>query len=370
MKEKIGCDPRSPHATDPTYECDPRTNQWVPSAEIIKRDIIRAHPFLAAISNIQNKSLQQVLQLVENVGRQKSKQQKTKQKVVAVQKSKQKTKTTWQTTCKEMEEKCPMQTDLSGDNWCSLDKKDVFYYVKDGKRFCYGVEEIFSIIHLGFTARDTSYQVPPLRLQLPRDSYDRSSFTKEFFKAFREHIKKHGQTPKEPEVLYFLKYYMEFYNNRNIQQYLTDMDPPKVHLSNAIDNFLMAHEEIDINMNTSKWFWLAGKEPRNKRTYLFGWFIILFYLLFWFGYEQIKHTNQGFDRGTNLICAEDNLDFGEDDFGEEDDFGIRFRCEEDNLDFGDDFGEDFGIYFDKQGHCCCCFFCCCDWRDGERAKNR
>lgn len=270
VKEKIGCDPRSPHATDPTYECDPRTNQWVPSAEIIKRDIIRAHPFLAAISNIQNKSLQQVLQLVENVGRQKSKQQKTKQKVVAVQKSKQKTKTTWQTTCKEMEEKCPMQTDLSGDNWCSLDKKDVFYYVKDGKRFCYGVEEIFSIIHLGFTARDTSYQVPPLRLQLPRDSYDRSSFTKEFFKAFREHIKKHGQTPKEPEVLYFLKYYMEFYNNRNIQQYLTDMDPPKVHLSNAIDNFLMAHEEIDINMNTSKWFWLAGKEPRNKRTYLFG----------------------------------------------------------------------------------------------------
>ena len=266
MKEKRGCDPRSPHASDPSYECDPITHQWMPSDEIIKRDIIRAHPFLATISNIQNKSLQQVLQLVENAGRQKSKQQKTtKQKL---QKSKQ--KTTWQKTCKEMEEKCPMETDLSGDNWCSLDKKDVFYYVKDGKRFCYGVEEIFSIIHLGFTARDTSYQVPPLRLQLPRDSYDRSSFTKDFFKAFKEHIKKHRQMPKEPEVCYFLKYYKNFYDNRDIQRFLTQVDPNKVQLSNIIDRFLMTHREIDINMNTSKWFWLTGKEPRNKKTYLFG----------------------------------------------------------------------------------------------------
>lgn len=277
VKEKTGCDPRSPHATDPSYECDPTTHQWVPSDEIIKRDIIRAHPFLAAISNIQNKSLQQVLQLVENGERQKnkSKQQKTttktKQKVVvAVQKSKQKTTTTWQKTCKEMEEKCPMETDLSGDNWCSLDKKDVFYYVKDGKRYCYGVEEIFSIIHLGFTARDTSYQVPPLRLQLPRDSYDRTAFTKDFFKTFKEHIKKHRQVPKEPEVCYFLKYYKQFYDDRNIQTFMTQVDPNKVQLSNTIDQFLMTHRHIDINMNTSKWFWLTGKEPRNKRTYLFG----------------------------------------------------------------------------------------------------
>lgn len=263
VKEKVGCDPRSPHATNPSYECDPATHQWVPSDEIIKRDIIRAHPFLAAISNIQNKSLQQVLHLVENAGRQKSKQKTTT-------KTKQKTTTTWQKTCKEMEEKCPMDTDLSGDNWCSLDKKDVFYYVKDGKRYCYGVEEIFSIIHLGFTARDTSYQVPPLRLQLPRDSYDRSSFTKDFFKAFKEHIKKHRQMPKEPEVCYFLKYYKNFYDNRDIQRFLTQVDPNKVQLSNIIDRFLMTHREIDINMNTSKWFWLTGKEPRNKKTYLFG----------------------------------------------------------------------------------------------------
>lgn len=262
VKEKIGCDPRSLHANDPSYECDRETLRWMPADEIIKRDIIRAHPFLAAIHNIQNKPLHQVLGLVENHGFQKSKQ-KTKQKI-------QHKTGTWQKTCKEMEEKCPMETDLSGDNWCSLEKKDVFYYTKDGKRFCYGVEEIFSIIHLGFTARDTSYQVPPLRLQLPRDSYDRSAFTKEFFKSFKKHIKKHGQVPKEPEVCYFLKYYNEFYNDKDIQPFLNQTDPNKVQLSNAIDRFLLKHRTVDINMNTSKWSWLAGKEPRNKRTFLFS----------------------------------------------------------------------------------------------------
>jgi hypothetical protein len=262
MKEKIGCDPRSPHANDPSYTCDPITHQWMPSDEVIKRDIIRAYPFLSAIRNIQNKTLAQVLMLIENHGGQKS-----KQKTVARQKTKQ-PKTTWQKTCKEMEEKCPMETDLSGDNWCSLDKKDVFYYVKDGKRFCYGVEEIFSIIHLGFTARDTSYQVPPLRLQLPRDSYDRTPFTEDFFKSFKAHIKKHGQTPKEPEVCYFLKYYKQFYNNPKIKPFLTQMDPNKVQLSNAIHEFLMKPRHIQINMGTSKWEWLPRKQPTSISTYL------------------------------------------------------------------------------------------------------
>lgn len=257
-REKTGCDPRSPHANNPSYGCDQATRQWVPNEELVKRDIIKAHPFLATVPDIQRKTLYQVFQLVEAAaGRQKNKtkQQKTKTK-------------TWDTACKEMEEKCPMETDLSGDNWCSLDPKDVFYFTKDGKRFCYGVEEIFSIIHMGFTARDTSYQVPPLRFQLPRDSYDRTPFSKEFFHAFQKHLKKHPHIPKEPEVCYFLKFYKEFYDSPSIHPFLTETNPNKVQLSNAIDNFLMKHRHIDINMDTSRWFWMAGKEPRNKKTYM------------------------------------------------------------------------------------------------------
>jgi hypothetical protein len=162
-----------------------------------------------------------------------------------------------------------METDLSGDPWCSLDAKDVFYYTKNGKKFCYGVAEIFSIIHLGFTARDTSYEVPPLRFQLPRDSYDRTPFTKDFFTAFKAHLKKHGQTPTQPEVCYFIKYVNKFYTDRAIVPFLSQRDPNKVQMSNAIDNFLLRYKEIDINMRTDKWFWRRGNTPRNMRQYLF-----------------------------------------------------------------------------------------------------
>jgi hypothetical protein len=262
VKQKVGCNPLSPFANDPSYECDPETNQWTSVDEIIKRDIIQANPFLAAIQNIQNKSLNQILKLVEQ-------RYKTKQSTKTKQKTKQQNKG-WRETCKEMEEKCPMDTDLSGDNWCSLEPKNVFYYEKNGKRSCYGVDEIFSIIHLGFTARDTSYQVPPLRFQLPRDSYDRTPFTKEFFKKFKEHNRKYRHVPKQPEVCYFLKHYREFYNDDNIKPFLTQLDPNKVNLSNAIDQFLLKHRHIDINMRTSNWFWLPGKEPQNKFNYIFN----------------------------------------------------------------------------------------------------
>lgn len=264
VKQKTGCDPLSIHANDPTYECDKETNLWMSVDDIIKRDLVRSNPFLSNIQNIQNKTLNQVLTLIEENNGNRTKQ-KTKTSA-----QKQQHKQAWNKTCKEMEEKCPMETDLSGDNWCSLEPKDVFYYEKNGKRFCYGVDEIFSIIHLGFTARDTSYQIPPLRLQLPRDSYDRTPFTKSFFKAFKDHIKKHRQIPKQPEVCYFLKYYKFFYDNSYIQQIMNQVDPSKVQLSNAIDRFLMGQREIDINMNTSKWFWLAGKEPTNKFNYIFS----------------------------------------------------------------------------------------------------
>jgi hypothetical protein len=288
-KEKVvgqttGCDPRSPFANNPAYECDPETNRWMPTDWLIKREIIRAHPHLTSIPNIYDRPLSYIIRLVDNPGNNKTKAKTTKTKakttktktkavktkVKTIQKQKQKQDDGWQKTCKEMEEMCPMETDLSGDNWCSLDPKSVFYYKKDNKRFCYGVEEIFSIIHLGFTARDTSYEVPPLRLQLPRDSYDRTPFPKEFFKLFKEHIYKNRIYPSQPEVCYFLKNYRKFYDDTDIKPFLTQTDPNKVQLSNAINRFLLKDRSIDINMNTSKWVWLPGKKPLNLRLYIWA----------------------------------------------------------------------------------------------------
>ena len=130
------------------------------------------------------------------------------------------------------------------------------------------MDEIFSSIHLVFTARDTSYEVPPLRLQLPRDSYDRTPFTKDFFVAFKDHVKKHRQVPRQPEVAYFLRYVSEFYDSPDIQPFLSQLDPNKVRLSNAIHAFLMKHRDIDINLRRSVWFWLPLRQPTHLHQYV------------------------------------------------------------------------------------------------------
>jgi len=252
------CNLNNPKARDNNYECNPLTNRWVKKKVVIKQKTAgNCNP-----KNPKALDINYECNPITNRWIKKKLTHKTKENTT------EKTKR-WHNKCKEMEQKCPMETDLSGDSWCSLEPKDVFYYVKNGRRFCYGVNEIFSIIHLGFTARDTSYEVPPLRLQLPRDSYDRSPFTKDFFVEFTKHIKKHKQLPIEPEVCYFLKYFREFYNDRKIRPFLNQTNPPKVQLSNTIDHFLLKHKDVDINLNTSKWFWLPNKNPRNIFKYLF-----------------------------------------------------------------------------------------------------
>jgi hypothetical protein len=66
-----------------------------------------------------------------------------------------------------MENKCPMSSTLLGDEWCDVKKEDVIY-TKDYK-MCFEYSELLRVIHEGFVAVDTSYQIPPLRLKLPRD---------------------------------------------------------------------------------------------------------------------------------------------------------------------------------------------------------
>lgn len=254
------CNQKNPKAQDPNYECNPYTKRWNKKkhtrnkivqkiqdgdiiSNVLRKDLIHQYPLLKNVPNIQTKPIHEILDLIPVLE--------------------------WKEKCKKMEESCPMDTDLSGDKWCSLRPKDVFYYQKDGKNYCYGVKEIFSIIHLGFTARDTSYEVPPLRLQLPRDSYDRSVFTKDFFKALKEHIFKYGIIPHEPEVCYFLKYYEKFYMDRAIRSFLTQTDPNKVQLSNAIQKFLLKYKSIGLNLNTDKWFWKRSR-PNDMINFIFG----------------------------------------------------------------------------------------------------
>lgn len=149
-----------------------------------------------------------------------------------------------------MEKTCPMDTDLEGDNWCSLQQKDIVYYNEDGNVYCYKIVDVLKIIHQEFTALDTSYQLPPLRLNLPRDSFNRSVFPLKFIDAVVKKIKRNTITADVafPEVMYFLRHRKRFY--QKLEPFLTQREPNKVQLSQAIEGFLKGSRNLVMKRDT------------------------------------------------------------------------------------------------------------------------
>jgi hypothetical protein len=168
-----------------------------------------------------------------------------------------------------MEKKCPMDCDLETTPWCEHDEKDVFYVNENGNTYCYTIQEIFEILHTGFTALDTSYEVPPLRLQLPRDSYSRAIFSKKFIEQLINKIKITKDVPRYPEVSYFLKYYEKFYNNKQLKPFLQGgNDDQKVKLSKAIATFLNSKKDIKHVQNDIRMYWKFIKNINNIYQYI------------------------------------------------------------------------------------------------------
>lgn len=170
-----------------------------------------------------------------------------------------------------MEKTCPMDTDLEGDNWCSLQQKDVVYYKEDGNVYCYKVVDVLKIIHREFTALDTSYQLPPLRLNLPRDSFNRSVFPLKFIDAVVKKIKRNTITADVafPEVMYFLRHRNRFY--RTLQSFLTQREPNKVQLSQAIERFFTASRDLTMQRQTRdqiKWNFRTNVPVRRLYDYI------------------------------------------------------------------------------------------------------
>lgn len=147
-------------------------------------------------------------------------------------------KDTWPTKCKVLEEKCPMSTTLLGDDWCDVDKRDVIY--TKNYDACFEYTELLRVIHEGFIAQDTSYEIPQLRLKLPRDPV-RQFIPKKVImklllnkKAFEKHIMEH---PVPDEVLYFLVNIQDFYKTFDKPAYKS-MNMNSVVLSKDIRSWL------------------------------------------------------------------------------------------------------------------------------------
>lgn len=287
-----GCDPNHRHANNPLYECNPLTKRWVKKRKEKRVDtpthiraLLEMYPSLRDVDGIMNYTYADVMNVIEkrllqeksgaaNKTQKNAVVVKTQTKTLAKQKQKPAGATTWEEECKTMEKTCPMDCDLVGTNWCELDQKDVFFFKEGGKTFCYSMEEVYNIIHTGFTAMDTSYQLPPLTLQLPRDSFNRTPFSRAFFDAFVFKLQKQKSKNlprKFPEVAYFLRNYTRFFDDPAIQPFLRDQSSNKVQMSKAIESFLTRDGTLKIKREdlTFKWKFAPNKKPRSFRKFIF-----------------------------------------------------------------------------------------------------
>jgi hypothetical protein len=123
---------------------------------------------------------------------------------------------------------------LESQEWKDVSKEDVLRF----EGFCFTFSEICSLVHRAFTSVDTSYGIPPLRLQIPSEPFGRIPFTLPFFLELRKKMKD-VHVPTHPEVLYFLRHVRKFYApDGPIHRFLGMRDPPKVQVSQAIEKFL------------------------------------------------------------------------------------------------------------------------------------
>jgi hypothetical protein len=126
---------------------------------------------------------------------------------------------------------------LQSQQWKDVSKENVIQF----SGYCFTLPEIYGMIHRAFTSTDTSYGIPPLRLQIPSEPFGRIPFTLEFFLQLRKKIKENKieTIPTFPDVLYFLRFVRKFYApDGPIHRFLSMGDPSKVEVSRAIENFL------------------------------------------------------------------------------------------------------------------------------------
>lgn len=153
----------------------------------------------------------------------------------------------WNTKeCKDMEQKCPMDSNFLGDTWCEQPKKDVVRTAD--YKFCFNQAELLRMTHTSFTATDTSYQIPPLRLQLPRDQY-RKLIPKSIFLDIKKNILETRRPDLEDilldyvELTYFLSYIDEFYHVFDKPRYINNTVTP-AQLSRDLENWFTKHKNM------------------------------------------------------------------------------------------------------------------------------
>lgn len=205
--------------------------------QIHNKSKLKKAQIIEAIINYRRRAQQQQQPSVQQTVRQNQRGQQTRQQQL------------WRTKdCKDMEEKCPMDSNFLGDTWCEQSKKDI---VKTADfKFCFNKIEVLRMTHTNFTSTDTSYQIPPLRLQLPRDQY-RKLIPKSIFSEIKTNLFDPDSSHNElremvtlyEELSYFLNHLEEFYAIFDKPSYRNDTVTP-AHLSRDLEKWFTKHKNV------------------------------------------------------------------------------------------------------------------------------
>lgn len=124
---------------------------------------------------------------------------------------------------------------LQSQEWKNVSRKDVIRF----QGYCFTLSEIYSLLHRAFTSVDTSYGIPPLRLQIPSEPFGRIPFRLSFFLELRKKATK-DNLPTYPEVMFFLRNVRKFYaEDGPVHRFLSQRDPHKAQVSASIEKFLL-----------------------------------------------------------------------------------------------------------------------------------
>ena len=106
----------------------------------------------------------------------------------------------WSQRCKQLQQRCPSNTSLTADEWCSLKKEDVVFL--NDYSFCEGIGDIISLIFTSLTGVNPYTRVPEPRFV--RNPLNRQPFDIGLLILIRDHCIENDIRPQYPEVVFML----------------------------------------------------------------------------------------------------------------------------------------------------------------------
>jgi len=277
------CNPQNPKALNPEYICNERTNRWnlrrrlarnsatantptpaggggheevrmlkkwelllLPQARLIRgRHAMRRGDLAQAIIRWRNGGVQAVNRQQQPQGPSPS----------------------FRRQCQEWEEKCPMDSTLEGDTWCSFPNDRSFIRLPDWS-FCTTIEEVLSLLQSSLTNYD--YTVGAPRLNLPTNPYNREYLPLDVYETILGQIRNMPRA-KQKEIAKKYPVVALFLYNFQKPAYRASLEPrtwttmaSNIHRSTFLLNMLRDHEN-DIRNNGRRYGILYTIDQANRR---------------------------------------------------------------------------------------------------------